>query len=254
MRKLLAISLGFTSAVVFATMQAQTTVLDSTQSGLRPGNYLGTVRYPPWTVSWYEGMATATKGLPSILDTLYVSSDDESWQLDTLADGTVDSLPYHWSESFRTLSIVGPYVSYEYTYEGDGGAHPIYGGYYRTIELRNKGTVSLDRIFPETDILRALTRNQFIRAHLVNKRPRHLSELKFRTDFQGRIDFDSLLVSYAFYDVVGDSVEVDFGVMEEIASSRGGVSNFQIKLRIPPKLREMFALAKRNLTLVPDLR
>ena len=255
MWRLLAITLGFMGTVLAATLEAQTIVLDSTQTGLRPGAHLGTVRCPPWIVSWYQGMATATNESSKFVDTLFVSSVDCGIEVDTIAGGNVDTSFYYCSESYRTLSIVGPYISYEYGYEGSGGAHPVYGGYYRTIELGSKRTVSLDRIFPEMDILHALVRDQFIRAHLVNKRPMHLSELEFRMDYQeSRIDFDSLLVSYAFYDVVSDSVEVDFGLMEEIASSRGGATSIDINLRIPPKSRQMFDLARENRTLKRAMR
>jgi hypothetical protein len=226
-----------------------------------PGTLLKTVHQGTWIVSCYEGMSIAVNEATRIIDTLFISFNVDTKIKDT-SDGNSMTYACFWKEKFETLSLVGSYISYEFDYDNDcGGPYPHYGGYYRTIELGTHRLVSINEIFPEASILKGLLRNESILHHLINKKPKSLSELRFfggqlpdTVGKEGRINFDSLLYSFCFSKIIDNKVTVIFGLNEEVASSRGGVTSFEIQLAIPANKRDMFLLANKNRTLFDETK
>jgi hypothetical protein len=213
-----------------------------------PGTFLRSVHQGMWKVSCYEGMTVAINETTRIIDTLFISFK--------VATQLEDSSACFWEEKYKTLSLVGPYVSYELDYDNDcGGPHPNYGGNYTTIELGTHRLVSLDEIFPEASIIQGLVCNESLMSRLRNKKPKCLAEIQdgqpdtIPEDWGGRLDFYNFKFSYCFGQIVDNKVTVIFGLNEEKASSRGMLSTFEIQIIIPADKLDMFHLAKINRTL-----
>lgn len=164
--------------------------------------------------------------------------------------------------TYRLLSVVGPYLSYEEANYCDcGGAHPTEVKRFRTIDLgkiKPDGPmpVSLTDLFLEKDIFAALASDKLVQSALRQTRtpkPRALAELLDAIDYRtgrvgdcGYLFSRELLQSFAFYDIREGKIAVRISLPYEAEVCRGQMTQLGILLPIPEKLRGYLGAAQRK--------
>ncbi|WP_246357361.1 hypothetical protein [Pyxidicoccus fallax] len=172
-------------------------------------------------------------------------------------EGT-DTLGWEASQSFKVLSVVGPWVSYEQTGAGfTGGAHPYASTKYVTEDVtKPQGAFSLLDVFPEKDVLAALKADGFVRKHIHDEaafKSATTVEALMQSLEPGEdcVGFDlggleSVKRSVAFHHVEGDkvAVRISFGYAAEACRGRNFVVG--VLLPIPASPRPAFERASKR--------
>jgi hypothetical protein len=159
-----------------------------------------------------------------------------------------DTSIYFFDENYKLLSIVGPYVSLSYSYNGSGGVHPICGTCYETYVPGSSDRVSLADLFDEDDIQHALLADTLIQSHLTKKAPKDLNDLVNNLDGGCEMDLGDILTSFAVGAIDSDSVTINFGITHGCELMRGNFTELTIRLPIPDDNRQMFVEARKNQT------
>lgn len=164
------------------------------------------------------------------------------------------------------LSVVGPYVSYEYQYWHSGNGpegppHPAWGRYFRAFDIRTNSNVSLLDFYDEKVILNALLKDKFIQRMIKGRKFNTLKELFTSTrmdyDIEDEIDVEfseGSLSSFAFHHIKDSKVAIRIGL--DRSSGPYWKSDFQqvgIYLPIPEKLKDDLLRADQNKTLMKYL-
>ncbi len=191
-----------------------------------------------WEFKWSGEIMLAINDTTGTLDTLFVNHSIPQ----------TDTSDYYYEDEYRVMSIVGPYVSWSYSYDGSGGPHPIAGIRYETHVPGNFGRISLPEIFPEIEIQRALLADTLILSHLRKQSPANLTDLVGSLDGGCEMDLDDILTSFAIGAIESDSVTVNFGITHGCEVMRGNFTEMTIKLPLPGNQRQMFIEARKNQT------
>ncbi|HZI14210.1 MAG TPA: hypothetical protein VE153_27830 [Myxococcus sp.] len=186
----------------------------------------------------------------------------QSRKADFLADFKFDEGTdmTHWeaSKSFKVLSVVGPWVSYEQSQGGyTGGAHPYGSTSYVTQDVtKEKDAFSLLEVFPEKDVLAALKADSFVRKHIADEAAFKsattvdalMQSLEAGEDCVGFVDsgLDSVMRSVAFHHVEGDKVAVRIAFGYESEVCRGQHFVVGVLVPIPASLRPAFDRAAKR--------
>ena len=200
------------------------------------------VTYKYWKVWWNDSLAVCQDSRGTRIDTIFKN-------ISKYEDDTIAMRVYYYYESNQLLSIVGPYITFKVTYDGSGGAHPIYGTYYKLYNIETACEFSLLDIFNSSDIYTALLKNNKIRKYLTTSDPSNLDELLNNLDGQCEVDFSDILNDFAFYDVHGNSVLIEFGLTHGCEALHGKFTSIDIFLPIPGDKQALFQRAKDNKTL-----
>ncbi len=121
----------------------------------------------------------------NVIDTIFIEEHTKS-----------DTSDEWFDNRYVPLSLVGPYLSFSYGYNGSGGVHPISHSIYKTINLNNRGEISLDQIFPREEIYNALLQDTLIVNRLTEEDPGSLEELIDKLDGGCEISFSPILHSF----------------------------------------------------------
>ena len=179
-----------------------------------------------------------TKNLDSnSMDTIFIEEHTKS-----------DTTDEWFDDRYVPLSLVGPYLSYSYGYSGSGGAHPISGLFYKTINLNNKAEISLDQLFPREDIYSALLKDALIVNRLTEKDPGSLDELIDKLDGGCEISFCDILHSFYIKRIEGDTAEIEIGLRYGCEVMRENFTKLTIQLAIPKKINIMFLRSQFEFT------
>ncbi|MFP2905497.1 hypothetical protein ACLESD_10635 [Pyxidicoccus sp. 3LFB2] len=169
-----------------------------------------------------------------------------------------DTLGWEGSESFKVLSVVGPWVSYEKSSGGfTGGAHPYASTVYVTEDVtKPKGAFSLLDVFPEKDVVAALKADRFIRKHIHDEaafKSAQTVEALMQSLEPGEdcVGFDlggldSVKHSVAFHHVEGTKVAVRIAFGYAAEACRGQHFVVGVLLPLPAPLRPAFERAARR--------
>jgi hypothetical protein len=188
-----------------------------------------------WEIVRDDSIVTVRKIGDNKIDTVLISTNED--KSNYLNDEDYSDY-YYFIDSYYNLSLIGPYLSYEYSYEGSGGAHPIYGSFYRTLNLLNKLEVSLDELFDKEILLSVLLNDSLIQAHLVNDNPKTLNELEESLIGGCEISFYEFLKSFSIKAIHQNKVEIEFGLTHGCEALRGNFTSFTIILPISNKLKK----------------
>lgn len=164
--------------------------------------------------------------------------------------------------TYRLLSAVGPYLSYEEAdYCDCGGAHPSAAKRFRAIDLEktradNPAPVSLTDLFSDGDVFAALVSDSLVRSALRDAempQPNSLAELLDALDYRavsvgdcGYLFSKELLQNFAFYDLRDGKVAVRISLSHEAEVCRGQMVQLGILLPIPEKLAGSLQAAQRK--------
>jgi hypothetical protein len=174
------------------------------------------------------------------------------------AEEGTDMTGWEASASFKVLSVVGPWVSYEHSRGGyTGGAHPYASTSYVTEDVtKEKGAFSLLEVFPEKDVLAALKADSFIRKYIADEaafKKAQTVEALLQSLGAGEdcVGFEyggleSVKQSVAFHHVEGNkvAVRISFGYAGEVC--RGQHFVVGVLLPIPASLRPAFDRAAKR--------
>ena len=186
------------------------------------GKHLGETTYEGGHVDCYRGMAVSCNDTSGVRDTLFIDEDG-------------------------LCSCVGPLVTRSYGREFRRDTTHEYHGGYRSIIVPSKKPVALTDIFPEDEILEALYRDTLVTNRLKpGMRPLSVPGLIACLRGGCTTDFSDLDVSYAFSDVVDDSVVVRFGLQQGCGSRRWEDVRLRIRLCVPEGYKESFEEAKQE--------
>jgi hypothetical protein len=172
----------------------------------------------------------------------------------------------HLEQYYRLLSVVGPFVSFEYKYyigclDKDGtelGAHPAMGRTYFSLDCRNPGknlakricdeqtTAApfsvLDKIFPPDQLRPALTKSFDVDVDKTGK----MNFTQFRKYVSENLcQCVDPCTSMAFSKVVADSVIVNVGIGGS-GASHGSMQETPLALPLPLKYKSDFELARSS--------
>jgi hypothetical protein len=179
--------------------------------------------------------------------------------VDTNEDGDTPESFYYYYDNHKLLSIIGPYLSFETEYDGSGGAHPVYGTIYKTINFAKDKTTQwseldfqdglLTDIFNDKDIYRALMKDQLITNHLKKKKPKDLADLLANLRGGCEMDLTHLLNSFRIVNIDRNIALIDFGFTHGCEADRGKFSGTAIGLPVLKKNKFMFEKAINDSTL-----
>ncbi|WP_338864679.1 hypothetical protein [Myxococcus stipitatus] len=168
-----------------------------------------------------------------------------------------DTSEWDGTQSFETLSVVGPWVSYEQSDGGyTGGAHPYARMTYVTRDVtKGEEDFSLLEVFGEKEVVKALKADAFVRKHIgdeaVFKKASTvealLESLVAGEDCVGfEYGLDAVKRSVAFHHLERGkvAVRIAFGYASEMC--RGQKFVVGILLPIPPALRPALEKADRR--------
>lgn len=198
-----------------------------------------------YTIVQTDSIVAVRNNLTLEIDTLLInenegndgSNDEDISSTDSTHEDDLSSF-YFFNTRHDVILLVGPYLSYEYSYNGSGGAHPIYGAYYRTIYIPSKKEVSLDSLFNPDVIFKALLKDSLIVHSMTNKTPEDLYELTSSLEGGCEIDFSELLISFAIKSIDSKKVEVEFGLTHGCEVMRGNFTTITINLPVSSVLKE----------------
>jgi hypothetical protein len=189
-----------------------------------------------YTLIRIDSIVAVSNNITREIDTMFVN-ENESGIDSTQEEGSLSS-EYFFNSTHDVISLVGPYLSYEYSYDGSGGAHPIYGSYYRTVYIPTKKEVSLDSLFAPDVVFQALLNDSLIVHSLTNKNPKDLYELTSSLEGECEISFSDLLISFAIKSIDPKKVEVEFGLTHGCEVMRGNFTTITIILPISSVLSQ----------------
>jgi hypothetical protein len=188
-----------------------------------------------YTLVQTDSLIVVRNNLTNEIDTVLVDEYESSVESES-EEGLSES--YSFSSKHEVVFLVGPYLSYDYSYEGSGGAHPAYGSFYRTIDIPTKRQVSLDSLFAPDVIFHALLNDTIIVRSMTNKSPQNLYELISSLDGECAIDFSGLLISFAIISVDSRNVDIEFGLTHGCEVARGNFTTITIHLPVSNVLNQ----------------
>jgi tetratricopeptide (TPR) repeat protein len=252
--------------------------------------YTHSVKTGMWNVKWNSNRADAYNNTTGDTTFLYCTSredldDNNEYYGDS--DLTYFRPDWYSNNDYQMLAIVGPYVSFLSTYDGSGGAHPIYGNVLCVSELgrveapepqdtstapydtterfekmiratknlreTDKSHAKITDIFPETDVFNALMQDSIILAHLPKFTPKNLRELSDSLDGECEMDFSYLLESFAIKSIHHDKAVILFGLTHGCEVEKGNFTTIEIELPIPDMSKKMFEEAVKNKTTIEEI-
>ncbi|WP_233585118.1 hypothetical protein [Corallococcus sp. CA054B] len=168
---------------------------------------------------------------------------------------TRDMSDWEANQSFKVLSVVGPWASYEESSSGyTGGAHPYaHSGYVTWDVTKDRGAFNLLDVFPEKDVLQALKADGFVKKHVGDAKAfasaktvaALLESLEPGEDCVGfQYGLDNVKRSVAFHHVEGDKVAVRIAFGYDNEACRGNMFVVGMLLPIPATLKP--ALERAN--------
>ena len=213
---------GFALVLAVLTHPIGASDLSQTQRGLSQGS--GTVRVGDWEVAWSNDGIRAkdvTTGKPVGI----CSSKREEWA------AAKHQRPGYYEERCSILSIVGPIVSYSFSYDGSGGAHPIYGTSVKAVNLTNQGgPANVVDLFAADLLLKELLKLRVIQDHLKWHDVGAFDELVDALDDPCDIDFRGLAHAFAIKDIKDGTTVVLFGLGHGCEAARGNYTEFEVEV------------------------
>jgi tetratricopeptide (TPR) repeat protein len=252
--------------------------------------YIHSVKTGMWDVKWNTNRADAYNNTTGDTIPIYCNSKedvDDNNKYNGDIDLTYFKSGWYYNTDYQMLSIVGPYVSFLSTYDGSGGAHPIYGNVLCVSELgrveasepqdtstapydttekfekmiratknlreTDKSHAKITDIFQEKDVFNALMKDSIILAHLPKFKPKNLKELSDSLDGECEMDFSYLLESFAIRSIRHDTAVILFGLTHGCEVEKGNFTIIEIELPIPNISKKMFEEAAKNKTTIEDI-
>jgi hypothetical protein len=145
-----------------------------------------------------------------------------------VTDDQLDVITMVWQEHYFVISIMSHYLSYDYSFYGDGGVHPTYGGRFGTIDLDLMKEASLDQIIQPDSIANAFLKEPALALNLPEHPPHQLAELVASLNSDNGIAIGTVLHSFALETIDLDSVTVGFGIGHANEAARGNFQEFSI--------------------------
>jgi hypothetical protein len=183
-----------------------------------------------YTLLQTDSVVVVKNNLTQEIDTIFVNQHESG--VDSTYDKDELSYENYFNSTYEVISLVGHYLSYEYSYEGSGGAHPIYGAYYRTIDIPTKEEVCLDSLFDSDVIYHALLQDSLIVRSMTNRNSKNLQELVSSLEGGCEISFYDLLKSFAIKSINSRKVEIEFGLTHGCEVMRGNFTTMTINLPV----------------------
>ncbi|WP_233582588.1 DUF4163 domain-containing protein [Corallococcus sp. CA053C] len=168
-----------------------------------------------------------------------------------------DTSNWEGFESYRVLSVVGPWVSYESSNSGyTGGAHPYaHEGYVTRDVSKDTGGFSLLAAFGEKEVLKALKADGFVRKHIQDQAAftkartvqAMLESLEPGEDCVGfSSGLDAVKSSVAFHHLEANKVAVRIAFSYDNEACRGNKFVVGVLLPLPVALRPAFERAAKR--------
>jgi len=189
-----------------------------------------------YTLIRIDSIVAVRNNITQEIDTLLINENDSG--VDSTVEAGSLSSEYFFNTRHDVIYLIGPYLSYEYSYNGSGGAHPIYGSYYRTLYIPTKKEVSLDSLFEPDVIFRTLLKDSLIIRSMANKNPEDLYELISSLEGGCEISYSDLLISFAIKSVDSKKAEVEFGLTHGCEAMRGNFTTITINLPVSSVLHQ----------------
>jgi hypothetical protein len=158
---------------------------------------------------------------------------------------------WYYEETHRILSTIGALVSFEVWFSGSGGAHPIGGKRYATINLDSGKAGDITQLAKEEVVLKALLAQRVIQENLSHRTPRSLGELVHALGMPCPVDFQTLRSSFRLKAVRGHRIVIEFGLGHFCEAARGNFTAFSIEVPAREEAIPLLAEAARNLTSFP---
>jgi hypothetical protein len=139
-------------------------------------------------------------------------------------------LGHSFNEQYRIISIVGSLLSYEYSFNMTGGAHPTGGAWYRTININTSDEVSLYYLFSGESILNALRKDSVIRKYAATTNYEDLDTLIGSLEGGCEVNFRDIFISFAITSIANDVVNIEFGLTHGCEVDYGRLTTIDIAL------------------------
>lgn len=197
----------------------------------------GSTSVGPWTASWTDDVITVSDGTETSLELVDHSADNAQ-------------------ESYDVISVVGPWISVEYSWYAEGGAHPSYGTVWRVHDMTRAGQrVKLTDLWDDEVLLKALLADSVIaRSRRGDGTPKTVDDLVASLDGGCEMDLSArMLESWAIHSVKGDKVAVRIGLTHGCEVNRGAFTQLGVWLPIPTGMKAAVAQADARGTLYEDL-
>jgi hypothetical protein len=214
----------------------------------------------PYNIEWSTANLRATRSDTGAVVFDAGTEAKQAWK--NLAKDDSDA-SFQFEQSYRLLSLVGPYLSFQEFVSCDcGGAHPSESSRFRTVDLSRGGAdVELNEVFADSQVLRALLDDRIVKGALgktssasAKAEPKSvkqlLDELDGKTFKLKECSYgfykDTLLSSFAFYDFKGTDASVRISLPHAVETCRGQMTQLGLALSASESLRPALAGAKLN--------
>ncbi|HQO21124.1 MAG TPA: hypothetical protein PK747_08070 [Acidobacteriota bacterium] len=199
-----------------------------------------------WRIVWNADYAKAQNAKTKKVVDIY-KRKEERW-IEKYEDESDPERSYveekYYDEWYSTVSIVGSIVSYQKSYDGSGGMHPIYGSMICAIDLDKEGTpADIRELFPETQLLEKFIVNDTISRYLTKKKVSSLNELYSSLDGGCEVNFKDLFSSFCVSYVENQKVYVLFYLTHGCEAMRGHTTDFEISIDVQKKQAVLFKKA-----------
>ena len=197
-----------------------------------------------WTIRWTSGQMTARHR--QMKRKLLIYRNTRERRCRTAA---------YCGTRHRLLSIVGTIVSYETKWYREDGPRPDFGTRYTAVDLDQWGRpATLDWVFGQRPVLRALLGERLIRRALAARRPRSFSDLFTKLDGGCKTHMSRQLLSqFAFYQVKQGMAWVRVGLSHGCPSHAGTFTTFTLRLPLPARLSRRVRRARKARLLMRNL-
>jgi hypothetical protein len=213
-----------------------------------PTRATGQVTSGEWLVHWSPAGAFAIHETEPRCVPIFTNSHE------TRPTGNADQLPEggYFRSTHRILSTVGNVVSFTEIYDGSGGAHPIAGERYATLDLATREPADIAQLFDEAKVVTALARHPVIVKHLRGAKPKGLDEMVAALGSPCEMYFHPLRSAFRVKKVRGARAVIEFGLGHGCEVMRGNFTAIEIELPIPPDRGDSFLEAMRSLPRFPE--
>lgn len=214
----------------------------------------------PYNIEWSAANLRATRSDTGAVVFDAGAEAKQAWK--NLAKDDSDA-SFQFEQSYRLLSLVGPYLSFQEFVSCDcGGAHPSESSRFRTVDLSRGGAdAELNEVFPDSQVLKALLDDRIVKGALgksgsvpAKAEPKSVKQLldaldgktfKLKECSYGFYK-DTFLSDFALYDFNGADASVRISLPHAVEICRGQMTQLGLTLSAPGSLRTALAGAKQN--------
>ena len=211
------------------------------------GSWPHTIRSGEWIIQWSAKAAIAWQHGRKYEFPIYTDARDSCA---TWSDRRPCPRGWFLNTEHHLLSAMANLVSYSTSWEGSGGAHPVYGSMFQTVDLDTGQPGDITQIADEADVVAALLAEPLIQKYYKGNTPSDLDDLIGGLERPCEISFADLPSHFRLKAIRGDRMTLEFGLQHGCETMRRNFTRFAITVPIPTDVDSVVREAAANLPVI----